>query len=217
VFVEKGTLRMSGNGGVNGSEIQVFQDATLDLRGGLTGNVSVNSGGVLTGSGTVNGFVSIAGGAIAPGNSVGILTVDTVVADAGSNFNFQIGGGTVAGTDFDQLKVTGIDFELGEAQLNLTANGILTTNAVLTIVMNVGGDVNFGTFSGLASGALIGLPGGQQVRISYYDNPNTPTFETTGVNQTNVSLLVTIPEPGSAALLLGGLASVMGLRRRRRA
>jgi hypothetical protein len=215
VFVEKGTLRLGGNGGAVGTDIQVYQDGTLDVRGSLTGNVTL-SGATLTGSGSVNGFVLVGSSTVAPGVATpAILTVDSLGADVASTFAFDLGG-TVAGVTYDQLKITGPDFDLGSAQLTLANAGGLVADSVLTIVMNAGGDVNFGMFSGLPSGSNINLGGGMSAQISYYDNPLTPQFEIAGANQTNVSLLV-VPEPASAALLLGGLASMLGLRRRRRA
>jgi hypothetical protein len=71
-----------------------------------------------------------------------------------------------------------------------------------------------GYFGGIANGDLIQV-GGYEVQISYFDDASTPAFELSGGN--DVSLLVTVPEPGSVMLLLGGLGSmVLGRRRNRR-
>ena len=60
---------------------------------------------------------------------------------------------------------------------------------------------------------MIALPNGYEVQLSYFDDASTAGFELAGGN--DVSLLVTVPEPGSALLLLTGLGSLIATRRRR--
>ncbi len=96
----------------------------VDIRGGtLTG-----SGTVLTGSGPIDGQIENHGGVVAPGNGVGMLNVTGRFANAlDGTLAFELGG-TTAGTQYDQLNVTGA----------VTLNGVLTISLV-----NLGG----GTFT----------------------------------------------------------------------
>lgn len=62
----------------------------LSVNGTLTtANLSVLSGGVLGGGGTIHAVVANAG-TIAPGNSIGTLTVDSVTFNTGSLFSVEI-------------------------------------------------------------------------------------------------------------------------------
>src|SRR5262249_60982682 len=47
---------------------------TLSVNGSLLGSVTVNSGGMLAGSGTIGGL-AVSGGTVAPGNSIGTLSI----------------------------------------------------------------------------------------------------------------------------------------------
>jgi fibronectin-binding autotransporter adhesin len=89
----------------------VAAGSKLVLQGGLTGpgTVSVLAGGTLAGSGSANGFVSMAG-TLSPGNSPGSLTLANGVAfTAGSHYLWELSALTTAGPGmgFDQVAVTG--------------------------------------------------------------------------------------------------------------
>ena len=89
--------------------------------------------------------------------------------------------------------------------ISIGGAGTLTATSSTTLQLEIG--------SG-SHGATIDLPDGYQVQLSYFDDASTSTFETAGGN--DVSLLVTIPEPTSAATLLAGFATLLGLQRFRR-
>jgi len=77
----------------------------LSVNGSIASNVFVASGGTLGGSGTIGGNVTVAsGGIIAPGNSPGILTVNSLTLNSGSITRMEINGLT-AGTEYDQIVV----------------------------------------------------------------------------------------------------------------
>ncbi|MDO9268513.1 MAG: autotransporter-associated beta strand repeat-containing protein [Methylobacter sp.] len=77
----------------------------LSVNSSIASNALVNSGGTLGGSGTIGGNVSVAsGGIIAPGNSPGILTVNSLTLASGSITRMEINGLT-AGTEYDQIVV----------------------------------------------------------------------------------------------------------------
>ena len=97
---------MSGNGGI---EVQsagktiftgnssgftgttTVSDATLAVNGTLGGDIDVDAGGTLQGIGTVGGFTAMSGGRVAPGNSIGTLSVSGNVAfNPGSIYQVEI-------------------------------------------------------------------------------------------------------------------------------
>ena len=105
--------------------------------------------GILGGNGTIAGTVTAnSGGTIAPGESAGLLTVGGAVFNSGSTFAVELGGLT-AGSEFDQLAVTGsatIDGGtlslslinafppvLGNTFQILTTTGTLTKNVDFTL------------------------------------------------------------------------------------
>ncbi len=98
---------------------------TVAVNGTLGGSVTVASGATLGGSGTVGSTLVESGGHLAPGNSVGVLTVaGNLTVASGANLDFELGSpGTSAaapGTS-DRITVTG-DLAL-DGTINLTQSG----------------------------------------------------------------------------------------------
>src|SRR5262249_38111255 len=129
---------------------------TLTAAGGLT----IQSGGLLTGSGAINGNVTNAGTINLGGaGAAGSLTVNgNYVQTAGGVLNVELGG-TTAGGAFDQLAVS------GQASLNGTLNVSLLPSyqpslgdafAVLKFASSVGG---FAVANGLSlsNGEILAL------------------------------------------------------------
>ncbi|PRD40327.1 hypothetical protein C5748_27630, partial [Phyllobacterium phragmitis] len=78
----------------------------LSVNNTLGGAVNV-TGGTLGGSGTLSGDVAVTNGAIAAGNSPGMLTIggDLTLA-SGSSLNFELGSPSgTAGVDSDLINV----------------------------------------------------------------------------------------------------------------
>ena len=93
-----------------------INNGVLDLNGKSPGGpIDVNAGGTLGGVGTVNGNVLCsAGGSVSPGNSPGILSINgnltvngTLIMEIAGRGDNMGGGPGVAGTDFDQIVVSG--------------------------------------------------------------------------------------------------------------
>ena len=122
--------------------------------------------------------------------------------------------GASAGIGYDQISVSGTGIvDIAGSTLSLSgAYNLGGSGDVFTLILNNSVNAVVGEFAGMPNGTTVNL-GGQSFQISYFDNALTPGFEISGLGN-DVSLLA-IPEPGSAALLLGGLGSLIGFRRRR--
>jgi hypothetical protein len=167
-------------------------NAELNFNGGLTNegqlnvinttiNGAVNNGGgasvQVAGTATFNGDVS--GGAdfdgggtttfnahYAPGdNPDSIHFAGSVSFGSGATLEIEIGG-LGAGTDFDQLVVTGDVMLDGSLDVTLIAPFSLAPGQSFEIV-DVAGTLS-STFSGLPQGAAVGNFGGTDLRISYF-------------------------------------------------
>ena len=131
-----------------------------------TGAVIV-SGGTLAGTGGISGSLTVSsGGTFDPGvGGPSSFASGSFSIASGGTFNVDINSST-AGSGYDQLNVTGA-VDLTGSSLHL--NGTRTSNGGDTIVLinNDGADAVTGTFNGLAEGALVSL-NGVNYNISYH-------------------------------------------------
>ena len=162
-----GTLTLSGantySGGTTVSGGTLLVNNTSGSGTGA-GTVSVSAGATLGGTGTISGAVTVAtgspGGTVCPGisaASTGILNTGSVTFANNSYFTAQLNG-TAAGTQYDQLNVTGT-VNLNSCTLNATLgyNYAPAVNDTLTIIkatVSVSG-----TFDGLGEGTALSLNG----------------------------------------------------------
>lgn len=194
-----GTLALTGANTYTGAT--TVTAGTLLVNGSISGSATtVNGGATIAGSGTLGALTANSGAIVSPGNSPGILTAGNTLLASGSTLSIEINGTTV-GSSYDQLNVGGT-VDISGATLSL-GGGYSGFGDTFTIILNNDVDPVVGTFAGLAEGALILAGGGQQFNISYIGGDG------------NDVVLSSIPEPGSAALLLGGLALLAGRRRRK--
>jgi methionine-rich copper-binding protein CopC len=145
------------------------QGGVLLVDGSLGGStVLVANGGTLGGHGTVGALTLASGATLAPGNSPGRLSTGNLALGVGANFSVEIGG-TVAGTGYDQVDVTGT-VDVTGATLTASLDGGFNPQAApggtFTIIRNDGADAVIGTFAGLAEGAQLTI-GGSVFSISY--------------------------------------------------
>lgn len=150
-LVKDGPANLSLNGNHTHSEGTTINGGLLAVNGSLpaTGTVTINSGGVLGGSGTVNGAIALTeGGAISPGSSVGTLV---------TNDQTWFGGGRLVLEMVDATGSAGSDWDL------LDLNGTLSLDASLT---------NDTPFQIVLSGVATGFDNGQSASWLIVDAQN---------------------------------------------
>jgi len=147
-----GNLVLTGINSYNGGTS--VNAGTLSVNGSIANSaVTVNNGGTLGGSGTVGSTSVAAGGVLAPGNSIGTLTVNGNVAfAAGSVYRVEV---DPAGNS-DRINATGtatlnggtVDVQAGAGAYSLTTQ--------YTILNAAGGRT--GSFSGVTSNLAFLTP-----------------------------------------------------------
>jgi autotransporter-associated beta strand protein len=107
-LVKRGSNAMIMSGANNFVGVANINAGAVTVNGGLQGlGVIVNLGGTLMGVGTIAGGIVVnSGGILAPGDSYGILSAQSLFMTSGALFNVEIGG-TSRGVDFDALTATG--------------------------------------------------------------------------------------------------------------
>lgn len=112
---------------------------TLLVNGLVTSNVAVGVSGTLGGNGTITGNVTGAG-IVAPGNSAGILTIVGNFTPTGTVV-FEVNPPAVtAGTDYDQINVTGL-VNLSGATLTFAGSaGAVSANRLVSLILNDASD-----------------------------------------------------------------------------
>ncbi|MGE3517663.1 MAG: choice-of-anchor D domain-containing protein [Vicinamibacterales bacterium] len=132
-----------------------------------TSAVSLN-GGSLRGAGSVGAVTSTASsGTVAPGSSANTATLGSGAIDwstGAPTFSVRLDGAN-AGTEYDQLAVTGT-VNLTGAALSVALGYAPTTGSSYRILDNDAADAITGTFAGLAEGATF-TSGGYTFQISY--------------------------------------------------
>ncbi|MCP3939439.1 MAG: hypothetical protein GY708_29180, partial [Actinomycetia bacterium] len=116
VKASAGVLTLTGENTTTGST-SVYSSGTIlvnNTTGSGTGSGGVWVGalgtGTLGGTGTIDGVITVRnGGILAPGDGVGVLTCNSnVLFEEDSTFAVELAGnGGIAGTDFDQLDLSG--------------------------------------------------------------------------------------------------------------
>jgi outer membrane autotransporter protein/CSLREA domain-containing protein len=121
----------------------------------LPGDVSILSGGALGGIGTVDGLVTAnAGGAISPGNSIGVLTVGNATFGAGSFLEVEVTPAPAG----DRLDVTGTATIDSGAQVRvIPAPGDYPDPGLGTPVVILDAVTKLGDFDPIAAGTFAFL------------------------------------------------------------
>jgi hypothetical protein len=207
-----GSLHLTG--GTMSLQTALANAGLIDVQSGTfySNNLLTNGAtGTIMGSGTIYGDLSVAGGTISPGNSIGTLTLAsggfTVTNPA--TFAVELSGATADALVF-QNPTSVVNLGSGLLTLSLTLLGAPTSNSTYNLISIASGGYGLtGYFSGLATSGDI-------ISASYLGTPYdfSVQYLTNGV-ALNYAL---IPEPSTYALLGAGLTVLAGSwwRRRRR-
>ncbi|MDX6766573.1 MAG: autotransporter-associated beta strand repeat-containing protein [Candidatus Methylacidiphilales bacterium] len=221
-----GTQILSGNNTYTGAT--AVNGGTLLINGSLSGTsgVTVATGATLGGSGTINALVTVgSGGNLSPGNSPGLASYAAgLTQSTGSSFTWELN------TNDNSLGIRGISFD-----------GVDVSGGTLTIQS---GATSALVFNGSGSSVLWSDTFWDSSRQwLVYDNANAPTLASSGIFDTITLTLdsgsnslasiragssfswsqsgndiylnyTAVPEPSTYAMVLGGLAALLCLRRR---
>ena len=177
----------SSNWTVTGTGAQDWNvlGGTLSVNGVINGIVTVNGGGTLGGTGTIDNVI-VNGGALAPGNSIGTLNVaNSLTFSAASSYMVEI-----SGTSSDLTLVTGTATPGGATVVVIPIGTVAKQYTILTAT---GGVTD--TFNPAVAGAL---PSNLKASLSYDLNNVYLNFALSfsppgglNINQQNVANTVT--------------------------
>ena len=189
--------------------------------GAGSGNVTVNNGGALGGTGAVSGEVIVnAGGSLLPGASIETLETGAVTLNNGSALGYEVDSSVAASVGADLLKVSGNLALDGTVTLSLTdIAGAASAFALGTTfsLVNYTGTWNGGllTFDGnaIANGGIF-TAGLNTWQLEYDATSGGSNFSGEYFGGSFVNI-VAVPEPSTLLSLLGGLGILACMRRRR--
>lgn len=144
--VGAGTLNITGNNLLSTIGQVLVNGGELKVNGAIGGNVTVNSGGRLSGNGTVTdtgrNLIINSGATIAPGNSIGALTVlGNYTQNAGSTYEVEVDNTTA-----DLIDITGTA-TINGGTVNVTPLQEIT-NTQPYVILHADGGVT-GTYNAL--------------------------------------------------------------------
>ncbi|MDC7786467.1 autotransporter domain-containing protein [Rhodoplanes sp. TEM] len=146
-FYNEGVLSIAAGASLTATTVQV--DGTLNVNGTVDGAVVVGETGTLNGSGTIGDTIVTSGGTVAPGNSIGTLTVaGTYTQWASTTYAVEIGAN---GTS-DLIHATGTA-DIQGGTVAVTTYGIATVGTRYTILTADGGVT--GTYDAVANGGAV--------------------------------------------------------------
>lgn len=147
-----GTVDVLAGGALNGA-LSSLAGGTLRVNGTVTGDVT--NAGVLSGTGTVVGNV-VNSGTLSPGNSPGIFTITgdfTQTADG--ILAMEVTPSAVAGTGYDQLRVSGVATLDGTLSVTQSGSPFINGTNYDLVVADGGIDGDFADLSGATISPFI--------------------------------------------------------------
>jgi len=230
VGVEAGTLVLTGSNSYTGAT--TVSGGRLSVNGSLGSTaVSVQGGGELGGSGTIVGTIGVlAGGTLAPGNSIQSLAGGATTFAGGSTFAYEYDSTNPASL------AAAADLLVVNGNLTINSGAIITfadlagapqpfiENTTIFALINYSGAWNGGFFTFgstvLADGSRFTV-GGQEWEIAYGRTSPAGLDNFTGdyLPDSKFVAITAVPEPASLGLAATGGLAALGwtmLRRRRR-
>ena len=226
VTMASGSVAMTYSGGtiVNAGTLMANTTATAGATG--TGSVTIGNTAVLGGSGVIDPTASGAqikinsGGILAPGTAgnvntltinAGVQTASFLTFSSSASLNFNLGAGntssllSLTGTFAGEVAgLSGNTFNFTDLTSGQLSTGLYTL---------ISTDTTASVFSGLSTGNLSGftvngLSGDTaQLQLNLVNGDETLQLDITSV--------AAVPEPGTWALLMGGVAILLIAQRRR--
>ncbi len=215
--VSNGTLVLGGT--LSTGSAFVAEGGMLEADGLLNGGANVS--GTLCGIGSTGAVTVNAGGTLAPGFQPGVATTGTLTANGNvtlaANSTFSIRLGVNVPTDHDQLTVgNGGTVSLDGANLQLTIGWTLNFPEYIgsKFVIIDGGAATTGSDGNVfAQGSSFTTAGGYDFDIFYATDANG---DGAGTGDDVVVEMTGIPEPGTWAMVVSGMAILVLFGRSRR-
>ncbi|MBK8858879.1 MAG: PEP-CTERM sorting domain-containing protein [Opitutaceae bacterium] len=205
---------------VNGGNVSLHAPAAAQFMN--LGTINVQSGtlisgayltngstGLIWGAGTISGDLTLAGGTLAPGNSIGTLTLlnSDFLATSASIIELELGGVTSDRITF-QNPTSAVNLGAGLLALDLMLLAPPTEGTNYTIMNISSGGSGF-------AGYFAGLPNsGDALTANYAGTDYTLNI---GYLPNSIVLSYAVPEPSTYALMAAGLGLLFLRRFRRRA
>jgi autotransporter-associated beta strand protein len=228
-----GSVTKSGVGNAIFSGTSTYTGPTVVSGGRLSVNgalgntaVTVHSNAELGGSGSIVGALAVlAGGTLAPGNSIASLAGGATSFAAGSTFGYEVDSSLLGslGTAADLLVVSGnLDIAAGSilsfTDLASTVQPFVPTSTVFALI-NYSGAWNGGLFAyggtPLADGSTFTV-GSQQWIIDYTSSTGGLNYTSDYLPSSSFVTVTAVPEPSSLILAGLGVAAAAWAARRRR-
>lgn len=184
-----GTVSLASGNTASHTGATTITQGTFQVNGSIPYSaITVNSLGILSGTGTISSEVAVVGGTLRPGNSIGTLSVGTTIFNSSSTFSVEI-----SPTTSSLLAVTGNATIASGATLYVTSSTaeFFSEGTVYTIMTTTGtitGGTNFAITSSDAR-KLFSLSLDQTSQTLYLTLLNTPGLLTTGLSGNALKLV----------------------------
>ncbi|MBA3481854.1 MAG: autotransporter-associated beta strand repeat-containing protein, partial [Pirellulales bacterium] len=220
--IDGGVLTLSGaNSSYSGAT--TVNGGTLLVNSSVgSGNVVVNANATLGGTGSIAGQVTVnSGGVLSPGASIESLDVGPLTFNAGSSFTYEVDSTATLTLGADLMKVNGnLTFDTTGTGVSLNIADLAGVSTLLPqgtkfTLFSYAGAIS-GTFAGYSDGSTL-IAGANAYVINYDDTTGGSNFG--GGSYANFVTITAVPEV-SAFLAVGlvGLSSLgIGWLRKKRA
>ncbi len=193
---------------------------------GSTGAVTVSGGGTIGGTLTTGALTVQNGGTVSPGNSPGTLSSASATFESGGSYLLQMnndGSTGAAGANWDKLALSGnldVSSLSSSNPFTLTLQTLTATN-VTGLLASFDASTNHTWTSVISSNGVTGTfdPSLFMVNTTGFQNAFSGTFalvqDAGNLNNLDLIYVAVVPEPGTWALMLGSLATLLVVTKRR--